>query len=311
MLIADGLSAPAIGARLHLEPGRRSRATCARSTRSSASPTAPRPSPRRCAGGCSIERGCLPRVARGRAVRDRQRLGRGLGARARRPGLQGPGDHQLWLRLHARAHRRRREPRRGDRAHCCARGGHRAAAVGRPRGRLRPRARRRGARDRARGRGRRGRRLDRGLRPGAGRLYEAGEAAERVAGRGAGGERRLRASPPAPRTTSAATTTSTTRSRACRPTSARAPTCSTRPACARPRRSPRCTPPSAGRSTCWRCPGWCCPTSSPPARSASASAAGSRGRPSTAWWPRRASSRPEPSQRAIAPPSELKGWLSG
>ena len=65
-----------------------------------------------------------------------------------------------------------------------------------------------------------------------GGLYALGR--RRRAGRGGGrGGARARASrscsPRAPRTTSAATPTSTTRSRACRPTSAPAPTCSTRP----------------------------------------------------------------------------------
>ena len=57
-------------------------------------------------------------------------------------------------------------------------------------------------------------------------------------------------SPREPRTTSAATPTSTTRSPACRPTSARAPTSSTRPASATATRSARSPTRPRSRSTC-------------------------------------------------------------
>ena len=109
-----------------------------------------------------------------------------------------------------------------------------------------PRRRRR-ARGRARGRGRRGRRVDRGLRPRAGCLYERTRPPSGSPPRRGGRTRSASSSPPAPRTTSAATPTSTTRSRGCRPTSARAPTSSTRPGCGRVEEIAAVPPRSAGR----------------------------------------------------------------
>ena len=125
------------------------------------------------------------------------------------------------LRLHARPARRRRDARRGGRARAARstratdlpvsvdlENGYGAGAGGR------------GARDRRGRGGGRGRRLDRGLRPGGGHLRP-----RRTRSSGSRPPSRRRASsasrsrsPPGPRTTSAATPTSTTRSRGCRPT---------------------------------------------------------------------------------------------
>ena len=175
----------------------------------------------------------------GRALRDPESLGCRFGTGARGARLRGARDDELGARVHARpldggvtldevvAHVRR-STRRG------------AAALGRSRERLRRRAGARRAAIAARRRGRRRRRLDRGLRP-AGRLYELAHATERIAAaveaaRAPRFRSRLRR---APRTTSAATPTSTTRSRGCRPTRRPARMCSSRPACATRRRDPR------------------------------------------------------------------------
>ena len=150
-------------------------------------------------------------------------------AGARVPGAR---HDQLGVRVHARAAGRRRHARRGRRARggarprrrtCRSRSTSRTATA--------PSPQRRRARDRARGRGRRGRWLDRGLRPGRRASTSRSHAAERIAAaaRGRAEPRRSRScSPRGPRTTSAATPTSTTRSRASRPTRRPAPTSSTR-----------------------------------------------------------------------------------
>src|SRR5215208_4107218 len=53
----------------------------------------------------------IPRPPRGRALRGTEPLGRRIGKGFRRARLQGPGDHQLRLRLHPRPFRRGRDPR--------------------------------------------------------------------------------------------------------------------------------------------------------------------------------------------------------
>ena len=182
----------------------------------------------------------VPRAARGRAVRDPQPVGRRLGDGARGARLQGAGDDQLGLRVHARAARtaaRRstrssRTSRRSPRPPACR------SSVDLENGYGPSRPTRPTAIARAGRRGR-GRRLDRGLRPGDGRLYDL---EPRGRARRGGGEaaRRCRSrsrSPRAPRTTSAATPTSTTRSRGCRPTRRPAPTSSSRPGCGASTRS--------------------------------------------------------------------------
>ena len=180
------------------------------------------------------------------------------------------------------------DARRGRRARRRRRPRDRPAGLGRPRERLRRRARgRRAARSHA---------APRPARSG-GSIEDYDRDAARSTSLGAGGRagrrgRRGRArrstsrsrSPPAPRTSSAATPTSTTRSRACRPTRRPAPTSSTRPGCAAPTRSRRSATPSRSRSTC--SPSAARPDARRDRRgrraSGSASAAGSPGPPPTA-----------------------------
>ena len=163
-----------------------------------------------------------------RAVRDPEPVGRRLGPAARRARLRGACDDELRLRLHARPPRRWRDARRGGRARRARRRATQlpvsvdlengygpepeAAAPAIARGR----------------RGGRRRRLDRGLGPaGASTSRRTPPSGSRRPPRRAGAGFPFR-SRPAPRITSAATPTSTTRSPGCRPTRRRARTCSTR-----------------------------------------------------------------------------------
>ena len=132
------------------------------------------------------------------------------------------------------------DARRGGRAVAGPRPGDEPAGLRRPRERLRPRRRGRCARRSAASRrparsAARSRTTTR-----TGRIYEldARGRAGRGGVRGGPSDSTSRSSSPAgPRTTSAASTISTTRSRGSRRTSAPAPTCCTRPVCAPPSRS--------------------------------------------------------------------------
>ena len=88
-LTAQGLSGPEIADALGIGPGR-SRPTFSASTGSSTSPTAPRWSPRRCAGAWSRDRGaqCHPRRGPGAGPRGGARARRTRPAAARGPGAR-------------------------------------------------------------------------------------------------------------------------------------------------------------------------------------------------------------------------------
>ena len=187
------------------------------------------------ATGAGAEGGGVPRAARGRAVRDPEPVGRRLGEGARGARVQGARDDELRLRVHARARRRRASASTRSRPTSRALDEATALPVSADlENGYGPAPEDVARRDRRGGRGRGGRRLDRGLRPGGPALRP------RARRRAGGGRRRGGArgwtsrsrSPRAPRTTSAATPTSTTRSAGCRRTSGPAPTCSTRPGCA-------------------------------------------------------------------------------
>ena len=186
-----------------------------------------------------------------RAVRDPQPVGRRLGPPARPARLPGARDDELGLRLHPRPPRRRRDPRRRGRARRARRRRHGAAGLGRPRERvrsprrLRPPARSRRSPRRAPSAGR----SRTGTRPGTSTSRPRPRSGSPRPPRPRARWRSRSCSPGVRRTTSAATPTSTTRSRACRRTRRRAPTCSTRRGSGRWTRSAPSAPRSAGRST--------------------------------------------------------------
>ena len=113
-------------------------------------------------------------------------MGRGVGPRHGGARVRGARQHELGLRVHARAPRRGGHAGRGGRAHGRPRPRDRPAGLRRPRERVRRRARGRCPRDHARGRSGSGRRLDRGLRPGRPHLRARPRGRAGRGGRGGG-----------------------------------------------------------------------------------------------------------------------------
>ena len=130
--------------------------------------------------------------------------------------------------------------------------------------------------------------------PAAGRIDDVGVAAERVAAaaEAAHGLAEPMVLTDSPRTTFTASTTSTTRSRACSPTAMQAPTASTRPVCVTSITFVPWSRRSARRSTCSRCPpGPAWPSWRRPACGASRPAGRWPAPPMGRCWPPRTSCR--------------------